>query len=162
MAAGLCLEEHNIEPLRSRLNKITSLKDEDLIPRVNLDMQLPFQSVNYDLIKDLESLEPFGKGNPKPIFGERNIKAIRARVMGQNKNVLKLGLVSRNGIYIDGICFSNIEEFENIITEKYGKEQLDNLYMGTDNNIYLDIAYYPNINEFNGTKTLQLVIEEIR
>lgn len=162
MAAGLSLEEHNIEPLRNMLNHITTLKDEDIIPRLNLDMQLPFQSINYDLIKELEEMEPFGKGNSKPIFGERNIKAIRARVMGQNKNVLKLGLVSKNGIYIEGIYFSNIEEFENIITEKYGKEQLDNLYMGTDNNIYLDIAYYPNINEFNGTKTLQLVIEEIR
>lgn len=162
MAAGLSLEEHNIEPLRNMLNHITTLKDEDLIPRLNLDMQLPFQSINYDLIKELEGMEPFGKGNSKPIFGERKIKAIRARVMGQNKNVLKLGLVSRNGIYIEGIYFSNIEEFDNVITEKYGKEQLDNLYMGTDNNIYLDIAYYPNINEFNGTKTLQLVIEEIR
>ncbi|MBU5591132.1 single-stranded-DNA-specific exonuclease RecJ [Clostridium sp. MSJ-4] len=162
MAAGLSLETYNIEPLRRKLNELTELTEEDLTPKVNLDMQLPLDCVNYDLIQDLRTLEPFGKANPKPLFGEKNIRLIRGSILGQNRNVLKLKLLTRNGSCIDGIYFGDIEEFEKVVIDKYGADELDRLYQGKNNNINLDIAFYPDINEYNGNISIQLVIENFR
>ncbi|WP_032122019.1 single-stranded-DNA-specific exonuclease RecJ [Clostridium amazonitimonense] len=162
MAAGLSLETYNIEPLRRKLNELTELTEEDLTPKVNLDMQLPLDCINYDLIQDLRTLEPFGKANPKPLFGEKNIRLIRGSILGQNRNVLKLKLLSRNGSCIEGIYFGDIEEFEKVVIDKYGADELDRLYQGKNNNIHLDIAFYPDINEYNGNVSIQLVVENFR
>lgn len=162
MAAGLSLEVDNVEPLRKRLNEITELTEEDLIPKINLDMQLPLDYINYNLIYDLEKLEPFGKGNNKPLFGEKNIKVLKGNILGQNKNVLKLKLLSKNGNYIDGIYFGDIEEFEKIVIEKYGVDELEKLYQGSNNDIHLDIAFNPGINQYMGNTSIQLIIENFR
>lgn len=162
MAAGLSLEVDNVEPLRKRLNEITELTEEDLIPKINLDMQLPLDYINYNLIYDLEKLEPFGKGNNKPLFGEKNIKVLKGNVLGQNKNVLKLKLLSKNGNYIDGIYFGDIEEFEKIVIEKYGVDELEKLYQGSNNDIHLDMAFNPGINQYMGNTSIQLIIENFR
>lgn len=162
MAAGLSLEEANIELFSQRLNELTELTDDDLIPVINLDMRLPLDYIDYNLIHDLERLEPFGKGNSKPLFGEKNIKLLKASILGKNKNVLKLKIVSENGKNIDAIYFGEIEEFEKIVINKYGATDLDTLYSGLNTDIYLDIAFYPSINEYMGNKSIQLVIESFR
>ncbi|WP_102400997.1 single-stranded-DNA-specific exonuclease RecJ [Haloimpatiens massiliensis] len=161
MAAGLSLEECNIEPLRKKLNDQTILTDEDIIPKIYLDMQLPLEKIDFDLIGDLNILEPFGKNNPKPLFGEKEVTVVKGRIFGKTKNVLKLKMLMRNGIYIDGIYFGDIEEFEKIIIDKYGADGLDRLYFG-QTRMTLDLAFYPSINEFNGKVSIQVVIENFR
>lgn len=161
MAAGLSLKEENIELLRKKLNENTTLTDEDIIPKIYLDMQLPLENLSYELINEIGTLEPFGKGNSKPIFGEKAAIVVKAWILGQNRNVLKLKLLMKNGIYIDGIYFGDIEEFEHIVVNKYGEAALQGLYDG-NNKIKLDMAFYPSINEFNGRVSLQVVVESFR
>jgi single-stranded-DNA-specific exonuclease len=161
MAAGMSLEECNIDTLRKKLNEITTLTDEDVIPKIYLDMQLPLEKINYDIIKDISTLEPFGKGNSKPIFGEKQVTVVKGAILGQNKNVLKLKIMMRNGIYIDGIYFGDIEEFERIVVDKYGVDELDRLYSGNCR-MKLDMAFYPSVNEFNGRVSMQVVVENFR
>jgi single-stranded-DNA-specific exonuclease len=161
MAAGMSLEECNIDTLRKKLNEITTLTDDDVVPKIYLDMQLPLEKINYDIIKDISTLEPFGKGNSKPIFGEKQVTVVKGAILGQNKNVLKLKIMMRNGIYIDGIYFGDIEEFERIIIDKYGVDELDRLYSGNCR-MELDMAFYPSVNEFNGRVSLQVVVENFR
>ena len=162
MAAGLSLQVENMEPLRQTLNKLTELTEEDRIPKITLDMQLPLDSINYDFIQDVHTLEPFGKGNPKPLFGEKKIKVVRGMILGQKKNVLKLKLRSPRDQFFDGIYFGSIEEFEKVIVEKYGVSELEKLYQGSNNNIYLDLVFYPGINQYNGNISIQLFIEDFR
>lgn len=124
MAAGFSLQEKNIDEFRRRLNENTILKDDDLLRKVTIDSVLPLDSIDYELIEDLERLEPFGKANSKPLFGEKNINVVKASILGKNRNVLKLKLKTTYGKIIDAIYFSDIEEFEEIITEKYGRERI--------------------------------------
>ncbi len=162
MAAGLSIEEDNIEILRKKLNDITELVEEDLVPIINLDMGLPLDYINYRLIADIEKLEPFGKGNSKPLFGDKNIRVVKGYILGKNKNVLKLKLVSKNGNYVDGIYFGDIKEFEEVIIRKFGNGELEKLYNGLNCNAFVDIAFYPTLNEYMGNKSIQLTIENFR
>ncbi len=162
MAAGLSLEENNIDLLREKLNEVTELTDDDLIPTVNLDMRLPLDYINHNFINDLEKLEPFGKGNRKPLFGEKNTKIVKGNLIGKNKNVLKLKLLSSNGKLKEGIYFGPIEEFEEAVNKKYGSDELNNLYNGINTDISLDIAFYPNINKYNGNSNIQITIQNFR
>ncbi|WP_252231563.1 single-stranded-DNA-specific exonuclease RecJ [Clostridium sp. ZBS15] len=162
MAAGLSLEESNIDLLRKGLNINTKLTEEELIPKVTIDVPLRLENINYDMINDLEILEPFGKGNSKPLFGAKNINAVKAMVLGQNKNVLKIKLKTSNGRVIESIYFGDIEEFEEYITKKYNYEELQKLYDGEFNSINLDLIFYPSINEYNGNINIQIVIQNYR
>ncbi len=161
MAAGLSLEESNIEPLRKKLNAISTLTDEDIIAKICIDMQLPLEKIDFSLINDLSILEPFGKANPKPVFGEKQVTVVKASILGKNRNVLKFKIIMRNGKYVEGIYFRNIEEFEEIIIDKYGAEELDRLYRGNCK-MKLDMVFYPSINEYNGNVSIQVVIENFR
>ncbi|OOM16303.1 single-stranded-DNA-specific exonuclease RecJ [Clostridium saccharobutylicum] len=162
MAAGFSLQEKNIDQFRRRLNENTTLKDDDLLRKVTIDSVLPLDSIDYELIENLERLEPFGKANSKPLFGEKNINVVKASILGKNRNVLKLKLKTTYGKIIDAIYFSDIEEFEEIITKKYGREELQKLYDGVYNDVKLDIVFYPNINEYNGNISIQIVIQNYR
>ena len=122
MAAGLSLELENIEKLSDKLNDITVLKAEDLVPKLYIDMQLPLHYIDYDIVSDLEKLQPFGKGNSRPVFGDKDIKITSANIIGANKNVLKIKAYTKRGHYIDGIYFGDINEFEEAVVTKYGNE----------------------------------------
>ncbi|WP_026881202.1 single-stranded-DNA-specific exonuclease RecJ [Clostridium akagii] len=161
MAAGLSLDESNVEPLRKKLNDIVTLTDEDIIPKICIDMQLPLEKIDLNLINDLSILEPFGKANPKPVFGEKQVTVVKASILGKNRNVLKFKIVMRNGKYTDGIYFRDIEEFEKIIIDKYGSDELDRLYHGNCR-LKLDMVFYPSVNEYNGNVSIQVVIENFR
>src|SRR5699024_6689388 len=102
MAAGLTLPRENIDELRKRLNKETDLTKGDLVPRVYIDMHLPLDYISFNLIDELRILEPFGKGNSKPIFGEKGLRISKGAVLGVNKNVLKLGLKTKNNRILEG------------------------------------------------------------
>ncbi|AOR22875.1 single-stranded-DNA-specific exonuclease RecJ [Clostridium taeniosporum] len=162
MAAGLSLDEKNIDLFREQLNKNTTLTIEDLIPKITIDSALSLENINYDIINDLEILEPFGKGNSKPLFGAKNINAIKAMILGQNRNVLKIKLKTSNGRFMDAIYFGDAQEFEQYMIKKYSYGELQKLYNGEFNCINLDLIFYPNINEYNGNISIQLVIQNYR
>ena len=162
MAAGLTLDKENIDNLRNRLNQVTRLTEEDLIPRVYIDMQLPLEYLSFELLDELKVLEPYGKGNSKPIFGEKELRLRKGAVLGVNKNVLKLNLQSKENKSIEGIFFGDIPGFEESIKSIYGEDELNKLYNGIDNRIEIDILYYPTINEYMGRSTLQANIQSYR
>ncbi|MCM8711727.1 single-stranded-DNA-specific exonuclease RecJ [Clostridium sp. SYSU_GA19001] len=162
MAAGLSLEEDKISLLRDKLNKCCPLTDEDIIPKVIIDMQLPLSRITMQLAEELESLEPFGKGNTKPLFAEKKIKVYKAMVLGVNKNVLKLKLLSKDGKLIEAVYFGDIENFNETIVSKYGENEMQKMYEGIQNNIEMDFVYSININEYRGTRTVQLIITNYR
>lgn len=164
MAAGLSMDNADkIEELRSRLNQQTVLTDDDFIAKVTADMVLPLQQVTLSLIREINILEPFGKGNTKPLFAVKDVKLHKAVILGKNSNVLKLTVshLSQTGTYC-AMLFSNIEKFETYITNKYSYEELEKLYHEKDNSIHLDIMYYPSINEYNGYENIQIIIQNYR
>ena len=162
MAAGLSIKEENIDKLREKLNENSMLKDEDLIKKIKIDCVLPLDQINLRLIEDLEKLEPFGKGNEKALFGIKDVNVIKAQILGKNRNVLKLKLKSNSDKIFDGIYFGDIEEFEQTVCDKYNSEELSKLYDGIFNDVKLDFVFYPNINEYNGNVSIQIVIQNYR
>lgn len=162
MAAGLSLQEDKVDELRIALNNKCELTDEDLTRKIMIDSSLPLEYLNLHLIEELNVLEPFGKGNSKPVFGVRDSKITKAMLLGKDKNVLKLKLLTNNNITIDAMIFNDLENFESKIIEKYGNEGLDNLYNKSNNNISMDFTFYPSINEWNGNKSIQIVVNGIR
>ena len=162
MAAGLSLQEDKVDELRIALNNKCELTDEDLTRKIMIDSSLPLEYLNLHLIEELNVLEPFGKGNSKPVFGVRDAKITKAMLLGKDKNVLKLKLLTNNNITIDAMIFNDLENFESKIIEKYGNEGLDNLYNKSNNNISMDFTFYPSINEWNGNKSIQIVVNGVR
>ena len=162
MAAGLSIDVENIGKLRNTLNNNTSLTFDDLIPKIYIDMELPIEYINYKLIDEINILEPFGKGNTKPLFGGKKLKIVRGYLLGANKNVIKLNLLSPRGHKIDGLIFNETEKFIETLIDKYGEEQLENMYKGIENDVLVDILYYPNVNEYQGNMSLQVIINNYR
>ena len=145
MAAGFSLEEADVGEFRRRLNENAAdkLTPDDFIPRVWIDVAMPFEYISEELICDLERLEPFGQGNEKPQFAQKAMGIRSARVMGKNRNVVRLSLVNERGFSMDGIVFGDGDAF----MEEMGK------------NRQIDIIYYPTVNEYNGNRSLQVVIK---
>ncbi len=146
MAAGLSLEEENVERFRRALNEQAELTEEDLTPKIWIDVAMPMEYVSESLIRELEMLEPFGQGNEKPKFAQKSVHIKSARVLGKNRNAVRLSLVTPSGTPIDGILFTEGDAF---LEE-----------MGTRRD--MDVIYYPGINEYNGNRTIQMVIKEYR
>lgn len=162
MAAGLSLDVSHIDEFRNRLNTQESLTEDDLTPKVYIDMHIPLDYISFSLIEELEKLEPFGKGNPKPLFGVKNVKVKRGFILGNNQNVLKLLLLTNRGRVIDGIYFGDIEQFEEKMCRKFGKDELNKMYTGVDNRIVLDMIYTPMVNEYMGNRNIQINIQNYR
>lgn len=146
MAAGLSIEEKDIDEFRRRLNENAALTDEDFIPRIWIDVPMPLDYVSEGLVSELKGLEPFGQGNEKPQFAQKDLLIRSVRVLGKNKNLVKMSLVTENGLSMDGLLFADGPEFER---ELAGRNRID-------------IVYYPDVNEYNGTRTLQAVIKNYK
>ena len=159
MAAGLSLEESQIEPLRAALNANTVLTKEDIIPKVSIDIVLPLGYINEEMIEELEKLEPFGKGNSKPIFAERNLKIIKGNVIGKNSNVLKMKVCNEFGRIMEALYFGDITQFQSYVSEKFSPMDFSNMLAGRPNDINLSVIYYPSINEYGGNRTTQIIIQ---
>lgn len=164
MAAGLSLQEENVDKLRQYLNQNTTLTQDDLARKVSFDMVLPLHEVDVTLVEEFTKLEPFGKGNVKPSFVLKNVKIIKGMKLGQNKNVLKLSVYENNipRKQYSAMLFSDIASFEENIIKFYGQNQLDSMYDGHENTINMDMVYYPSINEYNGYQNIQFVIQNYR
>lgn len=162
MAAGLSIDKANIDVLRNRLNELSNLSDDDLVKKVYIDTALAIDYISYKLIEDLNILEPFGMGNPRPLFGDKFLNIKRIYKFGKDKNIIKLVLESKKGTILDGMIFYDDGGFEKAIVDKYGEDVLENALKGMDNNISLDIIYYPNINEYMGKTSIQIIIQAYR
>lgn len=160
MAAGLSLKNENIDPLRRKLNNVCTLSEEDIVPKITLDMALKPQDIGLSLVKTLERLEPFGKGNSKPVFGAKGVKALRGNLMGKDKNFLKLKL-SYGDAFFDGVMFNKVENLVEEVNNKYGEGTFERFLNG-DNTLELDLVFNLEINEFNNREYLQLMIKSFR
>lgn len=162
MAAGVTLVPENVDILREQLNFNCGLTSDDLLKKIIIDMSLPIEKVDFHLIESLQILEPFGVGNNKPVFAIKNVKIRKAFLLGQENNVLKLKLnVKNTPRTIDGIWFNGVEIFEELIKTKYNEECLNGLYDGSQQ-AAVDLIFYPSINEWNGNKTIQIIINSMR
>ena len=142
LAAGLSLDEENVEVFRKRINELADLTEEDLQMKVSIDMRLPFPYINEELIHELKILEPFGKGNGKPLFAESKLRVIQPRIFGKNRNVLKCRLEDQQGNQMEAVYFGEVED----CLQQMEKKQI------------MSFTYYPSINEYMGRRTIQLTI----
>lgn len=161
MAAGMSIANENINDFRKRLNAQTTLTDEDVIPKVSIDIPLLLKDINFNLIEEISKLEPYGKANPKPTFGMKNLKVLELRVLGKDKNVLKMKL-SDGTLFIDGIYFGDIHDFQESLKLSYGEDEYNKAFNGYPNGVKIDIVCMPEINEFRGNKKVQLIIQNYR
>ncbi|MBP3608905.1 MAG: single-stranded-DNA-specific exonuclease RecJ [Lachnospiraceae bacterium] len=158
-AAGLSLPKENVELFQKRLVENCRLTEEELTEKVSIDVVLPFGLVTEQVIEELALLEPFGIGNEKPLFAERKLKLQRARVLGKNANVLKLDAENEYGRQFEVMYFGDIQEFEQDMESAFGKDALNRLYQGRENDIRINMIYYPEKNEFRDKVTLQAVMQ---
>lgn len=161
MAAGFTLELANIENLRKGLNSRCMLDDSDMIPTIHVDVPMPIQYANMEMIEQLKCLEPFGRANEKPLFAEAKLKVSSARVLGKNGNVLKLSLQNEAGAIAEAVYFE-VDSFLEDIRNWFGPDECDQMLHGWLNNVVLDVAYYPVVNEYNGFQNVELRIKYYR
>lgn len=161
MAAGLSLDEENIEVLSSKLNENCDLSGDDFEPVLHLDMVLPLQYVSTDLVKEFDMLEPFGNGNPKPVFAQRDVVLLSGRILGKNRNCGKYRVTDGCGRFFDMMYFGDMDKWHDFLAEKYGQKMVDDLYEGkSDGSMKVNIAYYPDINTYQGRESLQIVMND--
>ena len=142
MAAGLSIKEENVEEFRRRLNENCMLTEKDLMPKIVIDVPMPVSYINKELVEEISLLEPFGKGNTKPIFAQKGLRVLSSRVLGKNRNVAKLQLSDSTGCVIEAVYFGEADEFINEVK----------------NSSSVAVTYYPEINRYQGRETLQIVI----
>lgn len=167
LAAGLSLPEKNVEEFRRRLNENCKLTDEDFEEKVLIDVPMPMSYASFDFIAELERLEPFGNGNPKPQFAQKNVRFLSGKVLGANRNVGKYTVADEDGRRYELIYFGDIEGFHAYVSAKYGEEALGRLYhrnageaFGAQSEpIVLSVVYYPDVNEYRGNVSLQMVMK---
>lgn len=162
MAAGLSMPEENLEQFRKEINEKSGITPEDLNEKIAIDMQLPFECVNEKFIGELAVLEPFGKGNARPVFAERQVQVESARILGKNKNVLKLQVKDLHGTRMDAMYFGEVNTFVEYVREKFGDIACECLLRGHGHGIVMAFTYYPDINEYQGVRTPQIVIQNYK
>lgn len=162
MAAGLSMPEENLEQFRKEINEKSGITPEDLNEKIAIDMQLPFECVNEKFIGELAVLEPFGKGNARPVFAERQVQVESARILGKNKNVLKLQVKDLHGTRMDAMYFGDVNTFVEYVREKFGDVACECLLHGHGHGIVMAFTYYPDINEYQGVRTPQIVIQNYK
>lgn len=158
-AAGFSLKRDHLDAFRVRLNECCALTEDDFVPKLYIDVAMPISYVTEDLILQLEGLAPFGQGNPKPVFAQKDLNVLSAKIMGKDQSVVRVSLETPEGFVGEGIYFDAAEFSSNII-QWFGQEEYDKLLHGWLNNVMLNVVYYPAINEFNGTRTIQYRISE--
>ena len=146
MAAGMSLPKENLQSLRKQLNANCTLTAEDMIEKISIDIAMPIQYINEAFIEELKVLEPFGNGNGKPLFAERDFHVLQSQILGKNKNTLKIYGTNGAGCHMEGLYFGDIQEFLELLEKKNS----------------ISITYYPAVNEFRGRKSLQLMIQDFQ
>lgn len=143
MAAGLSIKEENIEAFRRQLNENCTLTEENLRPKIVIDVPMPVSYITKELVEQISLLEPFGKGNTKPVFAQKGLRVLDSSILGKNKNVVKVKLLDPQGVPMEGIYFGEAEEFAGFLKE----------------HDTIAVTYYPEINRFRGRESLQIIIQ---
>lgn len=158
LAAGLTLKKENIEKFRQDINAVCTLTETDMTEKVSIDMQMPFSCVTEELLEELKLLEPFGKGNTKPVFAEKNVSIVSCRLIGKNRNMLRMRLCDGAGTDMDAVYFGDAVGFLEEVGGRYGKTVRDHFFEDGYRRIRLSVTYYPGVNEYMGQKTMQIVV----
>ena len=159
MAAGLTMEKKNLEILRDGLNARCTLTQTQLMPLVMIDAAMPLGYISEEVIADLEKLEPFGRANEKPLFAQQHLSVLRISRIGKNRNVVKMSVMGPEGIIMDALYFGDTDVFFDFLEEEYGRDNVAAALRGMRNTIDIGVTYYPQINEFQGKRSLQIVIQ---
>ena len=159
MAAGVSLKRENIELFRKKLNDNCNLTREDLYLKVHIDMQLPLEYVTINIVNELKTLEPFGKGNEKPLFAEKNLKIIKFQIIGKAGNTIKLIVENASHYRMKALIFNRTVEFMAFLKDKFGQGEIDKALNGMKNSMEIMATFYPNINEYKGNVQIQIVID---
>lgn len=160
MAAGFSIKKENLDTLRNELNKNSELVLENFIEKVKIDCSLDFKLLNYNIVDELKLLEPYGKANPEPLFGTKDVEIKSISIIGKNKNVIKL-VLSQDSIEFSGIIFTNFDKYIAYLNEKFKTNDIISKHDDIKNK-FIDILYTPVINEYMNTKSIQLLIKDIR
>ena len=158
MAAGFSLNKEKLEAFTGQINETCELSEDAFIPKVRIDVPMPMSYITEELIEEIDALAPFGKGNEKPLFAQKELNVLSAKILGKDRNVVRVTLESSDGYTGEGIYF-NAQEFSDNIIEWFGQEEYDKMMHGWLNNVVLNIVYYPSVNEFNGNRSIQLQIK---
>ena len=162
MAAGFSLPRSRIDEMRRRLNENCTMTEEDMAEKIMVDVPMPINYIRESLVEELSVLEPFGNGNEKPLFAERHLKLLSAHILGKNANVLKLQVANATGCTMEALYFGIPDNILSYLADKYGRNEVQKLLWGKVNQIEMDLTYYPSINEYQGRRTLQIVIKNFR
>ena len=146
MAAGMSLPKENLQKLRRQLNENCTLTEDDMVEKISIDIAMPIQYISESFINELKVLEPFGNGNSKPLFAERDFHVLQSQVLGKNKNAVKVYGTNAAGCHMEGLYFGNPEELLELLKKRDT----------------ISITYYPSVNEFRGKKTLQIMIQDFQ
>ena len=160
MAAGVSMPRENIESFRIYLNEHCDLTVEDFEEKIHIDVPMPMSYVTADFVRQLSVLEPFGNGNPKPVFAQKNIRLIRGKILGKNSNVGKYTVEDDVGIRFEMMYFGNLEMWHAFLIEEFGQEEYDRLYRGGNGNICIHAIYYPDLNVYQGRESLQMIMQD--
>lgn len=159
MAAGVSMPEENVEAFRVFLNEHCGLTAEDLVEVIHIDVPMPMSYVTAELVRQIALLEPFGNGNPKPVFAQKGIKVRRGRILGKNGNVGKYRIADEEGREYDMMYFGDLERWHGFLAEHFGQGELDRLYGAGSSAIVISVIYYPDINVYRGVESLQMVMQ---
>lgn len=160
MAAGLSMSKENVEEFRKTLNRNCNLSDEDFVEKVLIDVPMPLSYIKMDFVKQLELLEPFGNGNSKPVFAQKNVRILRGRILGKNANVGKYSICDEQGKEYDMIYFGDLEKWHAFLDEAFGENEREKLYRAGSREIVIQMIYYPDINVYQGKESLQIVMRD--
>lgn len=159
MAAGLSMREEDLEAFRREINVLCTLTPEDMQEKIHIDVPMPVSYVSFSMVEELELLEPFGTGNPKPVFAQKDLLFLSARVLGRNGNAIRFTVMDDLDKRWEMMYFGSRENFETYVTEKYDGKRLEELYEGRGSGFRLSVVYYPGINTYQGNSRLQLVMQ---
>ena len=160
MAAGVSMPQENVENFRSYLNEHCVLTEEDFVEKICIDVPMPMSYVTADFVRQLSVLEPFGNGNSKPVFAQKNIRLIRGRVLGKNSNVGKYTVEDAQGGRYEMMYFGNMEAWHTFLQEIFGAEEYNRLYQGGNCNIRIHVIYYPDLDVYQGRERLQMIMQD--
>lgn len=162
MAAGFSMQEDRLEEFREKLNANATLTEDDFAEKVHIDVALPISYLSESLINEFELLEPFGNENTKPLFAQKDLYIKGMRVLGTTGRCLKLFLSDANGTSIDAMYFGESDVFLEELISFCGKEEAQRIQKGLSHHIWMDVTYYPQVNEWRGQKNIQIVIQNYR
>ncbi len=160
MAAGLSLEEKDVEDFRREINEVCTLTESDMEERIHIDVPMPVSHVSMEFVKELELLEPFGNGNPKPVFAHKDLTFLSARILGKNGNAIRFTVLDDCRNKWEMMAFGDPEPMNDYMKNKFGQEAVERLYLGKSQDIRLSVTYYPSINTYQGNTKLQLVMQQ--